>query len=208
MSALDERPPDGGTPPDGGARRPMRADARRNYQALLSAANAAFIEQGADDASLEEIARRAGVGIGTLYRHFPTRQALLEAVYLDQVEVMSARAEALLADAPPGEALVAWLRALVEFGSTKRSLTSGILATLDKDSELVSSCSAMMRQSATALLSRAQEAGEVRPDANALDLIRLVHAVSMTVQRGSADAGQADRMIGLIMDGLRYQAAG
>lgn len=208
MSALDERPPDGGTPPDGGARRPMRADARRNYQALLSAANAAFIEQGADDASLEEIARRAGVGIGTLYRHFPTRQALLEAVYRDQVEVMSARAEALLADAPPGEALVAWLRALVEFGSTKRSLTSGILATLDKDSELVSSCSAMMRQSATALLSRAQEAGEVRPDANALDLIRLVHAVSMTVQRGGGDAGQADRMIGLIMDGLRYQPAG
>jgi len=208
MSALDERPPDGGTPPDGAARRPMRADARRNYQALLSAANAAFIEQGADDASLEEIARRAGVGIGTLYRHFPTRQALLEAVYRDQVEVMSARAEALLADAPPGEALVAWLRALVEFGSTKRSLTSGILATLDKDSELVSSCSAMMRQSATALLSRAQEAGEVRPDANALDLIRLVHAVSMTVQRGGGDAGQADRMIGLIMDGLRYQPAG
>jgi len=208
MSALDERPPDGGTPPDGGARRPMRADARRNYQALLSAANAAFIEQGADDASLEEIARRAGVGIGTLYRHFPTRQALLEAVYRDQVEVMSARAEALLADAPPGEALVVWLRALVEFGSTKRSLTSGILATLDKDSELVSSCSAMLRQSATALLSRAQEAGEVRPDANALDLIRLVHAVSMTVQRGGGDAGQADRMIGLIMDGLRYQPAG
>ena len=208
MSALDERPPDGGTPPDGAARRPMRADARRNYQALLSAANAAFIEQGADDASLEEIARRAGVGIGTLYRHFPTRQALLEAVYRDQVEVMSARAEALLADAPPGEALVAWLRALVEFGSTKRSLTSGILATLDKDSELVSSCSAMLRQSATALLSRAQEAGEVRPDANALDLIRLVHAVSMTVQRGGGDAGQADRMIGLIMDGLRYQPAG
>src|SRR6266702_4679594 len=123
MSALDERPPDGGTPPDGGARRPMRADARRNYQALLSAANAAFIEQGADDASLEEIARRAGVGIGTLYRHFPTRQALLEAVYRDQVEVMSARAEELLADAPPGEALVAWLRALVDFGRTKRMLT-------------------------------------------------------------------------------------
>jgi AcrR family transcriptional regulator len=208
MSALDERPPDGGTPPDGGARRPMRADARRNYQALLSAASAAFIEQGADDASLEEIARRAGVGIGTLYRHFPTRQALLEAVYRDQVEVMSARAEELLATAPPGEALMAWLRALVEFGSTKRSLTSGILATLDKDSELVSSCSAMMRQSATALLGRAQEAGDVRPDANALDLIRLVHAVSMTVQRGGGDAGQADRMIGLIMDGLRYQPAG
>src|SRR6266487_4025102 len=115
MSALDERPPDGGTPPDGAARRPMRADARRNYQALLSAANAAFIEQGADDASLEEIARRAGVGIGTLYRHFPTRQALLEAVYRDQVDALRARADELLGSLPPDAALVAWLRALVEF---------------------------------------------------------------------------------------------
>src|SRR6266705_6820184 len=197
-----------GTREQAGQARPMRADAQRNYARLLDAASAAFVEHGADDVSLEEIARRAGVGIGTLYRHFPPRQALLEAVYRDQVEVMSARAEALLADAPPGEALVVWLRALVEFGSTKRSLTSGILATLDKDSELVSSCSAMLRQSAAALLGRAQEAGEVRPDAHALDLVRLVHAVSMTVQRGGGDAGQADRMIGLIMDGLRYQQAG
>ena len=200
--------PDDSAPPDGGAPRPMRADARRNYQALVSAANAAFIEQGADDASLEEIARRAGVGIGTLYRHFPTRQALLEAVYRDQVEALRGRAEELLESAPPGEALVTWLRAMVEFGSTKRSLTSGILATLNKDSELVSSCSAIMRQSATALLTRAQEAGAVRADANATDLLRLVHAVSIAVERAPVDAGQADRMIALIADGLRYQPAG
>jgi AcrR family transcriptional regulator len=186
----------------------MRADARRNYQALLAAANAAFIEHGADDASLEEIARRAGVGIGTLYRHFPTRQALLEAVYRDQVEVLSVRAGDLLGSASPGEALVTWLRALVQFGSTKRSLTSAMLATLDKDSELMSACSAMLRESAAALLARAQQAGEVRADAQALDLLRLVHAVSMAVQRAPADAGQADRMIGLVMDGLRYQPAG
>jgi AcrR family transcriptional regulator len=198
---------DGGGTQDGDAARPMRADARRNYQALLSAANAVFAEHGADDASLEEIARRAGVGIGTLYRHFPTRQALLEAVYRDQVEVLCARAEELLAAASPSEALTAWLRSLVQFSSTKRSLTSAMLATPDKDSELISSCGAMVRQSADALLARAQQAGDVRPDARSADLIRLVHAVSMAVQHPPADDGQADRMIGLIVDGLRSAPA-
>src|SRR5215472_6078720 len=93
--------------------RPMRADAQRNYARLLSAAMAAFTEHGADDTSLEEIARRAGVGIGTLYRHFPTRQALLEAVYRDQVEALRARADDLTGSDDPGEALAAWLRALM-----------------------------------------------------------------------------------------------
>src|SRR5215467_9087559 len=86
--------PDGGpAQAQAGEPRPMRADAQRNYQRLLSTAAAAFAERGADDVSLEEIARRAGVGIGTLYRHFPTRQALLEAVYRDQVEAVRAAAE-------------------------------------------------------------------------------------------------------------------
>src|SRR6266699_4143127 len=98
-----------------GQDRPMRADARRNYGRLLAAALAAFSEQGADTASLEEIARRAGVGIGTLYRHFPTRQALLEAVYRDQVEALRARADDLLENAPPADALAEWLRAMVRF---------------------------------------------------------------------------------------------
>src|SRR6266568_8960307 len=104
-----------------GAARPVRADAQRNYQRLLAAASAAFIEHGADDVSLEEIARRARVGIGTLYRHFPTRQALLEAVYRDQVEALRAQTAELLDSAPADEALAAWLRAFVTFGSTKRS---------------------------------------------------------------------------------------
>ena len=94
--------------------RPMRADAQRNYTRLLDAASAAFLEHGADDVSLEEIARRAGVGIGTLYRHFPTRQALLEAVYRDQVELLSARAEELLKAESPGDALADWLRVLMK----------------------------------------------------------------------------------------------
>src|SRR6266581_6701180 len=106
-----------GTREQAGQARPMRADAQRNYARLLDAASAAFVEHGADDVSLEEIARRAGVGIGTLYRHFPTRQALLEAVYRDQVESLRAQTAELLDSAPADEALAAWLRAFVTFGS-------------------------------------------------------------------------------------------
>jgi len=123
----------------------MRADARRNYERLLRAAAEAFTEHGADDVSLEEIARRADVGIGTLYRHFPTRQALLEAVYTDQVAGLRALADDLLATKPPAEALATWLRALIDFGRTKRSLSAALLATMSKDSELISSSSATTR---------------------------------------------------------------
>jgi AcrR family transcriptional regulator len=184
----------------------MRADAQRNYQRLLSAASVTFTEHSADDTSLEEIARRAGVGIGTLYRHFPNRQALLEAVYADQVNMLRNRAEELSAGPDPGEALAQWLRALIGFGRTKRSLTTALLATLDKDSELLSTCSQTLRESAGSLLGRAQEAGVVRADADAKDLLRLVHGISMAVDREPADSGQADRLLGLVLDGLRHQA--
>jgi AcrR family transcriptional regulator len=192
-------------PASAGEPRPMRADAQRNYERLLSAAAAAFTEHGADDVSLEEIARRAGVGIGTLYRHFPTRQALLEAVYREQVEAVRAAAEEQLQSDAPAEALAAWLRVLVDFSSTKHSLTTALLATMDKDSELLSSCSAVIRGAAEALLARAQEAGAVRADVDAKDLIRLVHAVNLAAQYGPADPGQRDRMLGFILDGLRPQ---
>jgi AcrR family transcriptional regulator len=194
-----------GAPPKPEEQRPLRADAQRNYQRLVSAASAAFADHGADDASLEEIARRAGVGIGTLYRHFPNRQALLEAVYRDQVEVLAGRAERLRGADDPAAALQEWLLALVSFSRTKRSLTSALLTTLDKDSELLSACSCRIREAATSLLTRAQDAGAVRADASATDLLRLVHAISMAVERDPADRGQADRLLGLILDGLRSQ---
>ena len=191
--------------PQAGAARPVRADAQRNYQRLLTAASAAFTERGADDVSLEEIARRAGVGIGTLYRHFPTRQALLEAVYRDQVEALRALTTDLLGSASADEALATWLRAFVTFGSTKRSLSSALLATLDKESELLSSCSRVIRESATAMLTRAQQAGAVRADASVSDLIRLAHAISMAVERPPAEDGQFDRLLSIVLDGLRPQ---
>jgi AcrR family transcriptional regulator len=118
----------------------MRADARRNRELLLDAALEAFTERGADDTSLEEIARRAGVGIGTLYRHFPGRTALLEAVYTDQVAALCQRAGELLATEPAGAALAAWVRELAEFSATKQNLTSALAADYDKDAPVFSAC--------------------------------------------------------------------
>jgi AcrR family transcriptional regulator len=184
--------------------KPMRADAQRNQQRLVSAALAAFTEHGTDDVSLEEIARRAGVGIGTLYRHFPTRQSLLEAVYEGQIEALRAEAEELSASRAPAEALEAWLHAMVGFSATKRSLVSAIMAEIGKESEVVSACSTVVRASVDRLLAQAQAAGEVRADVSSGDVLRLVHAISMTADRAT-DPSQTGRMIALVVDGLRTQ---
>jgi AcrR family transcriptional regulator len=179
----------------------MRADARRNYERLVAAAFAAFAARGADDVSLEEIARRAGVGIGTLYRHFPTRQALLEAVYLDQVEALGGRAGELITADSPGAALAEWVGLLVAFSKAKRSLVTSMLEVLDKDSELLSSCRAILRDATEALLERAQQAGAARADVRGSDVLRLAQGLSMAVDMDQ-DPGQADRMLALVLDGL------
>lgn len=184
----------------------MRADARRNYERLLTAAGATFAERGADDASLEEIARRAGVGIGTLYRHFPTRQALLEAVYRDQVDALGARAAELGTADSPGAALAEWVRAIVVFSKAKRSLTIALLEVLDKDSELLSASRTVLCDATDALLERAQQAGVARADVRGTDVLRLAHGLSMAADIGS-DPGQADRMLALVLDGLIRPAA-
>ena len=174
----------------------MRADARRNYQRLLAAAGEAFAERGADDASLEDIARRAGVGIGTLYRHFPTRQALLEAVFGEQVDALEARAAELLQSDSPRAALADWLAAMVAFSKAKRSLTTAML-----DSELLLSCKKVLHGASDALLERAQQAGAIRAGVQGADVIRLTHAVSLAADMGQ-DPGQADRMLALVLAGV------
>lgn len=199
--------------PDGSAaqragERGMRADARRNYSKLLAAAAEAFAEHGADDVSLEQVAKRAGVGIGTLYRHFPTRQALLEAVYRDQVQALRARADELIQTKPPAEALATWLRDVVDFGRTKRVLTSALLTTVSRDSEVMTASSGIVRGAAADVLTGAQQAGVVRADADPADLMRLVHAISMTTEWAGDDNEQADRLLALVLDGLRAKPAG
>jgi AcrR family transcriptional regulator len=180
----------------------MRADARRNRQLLLAAAMGAFAEHGADDASLDEIARRAGVGIGTLYRHFPDRRALLEAVYRDQVEDICANARDLAAGASPVEALHRWVRALMNFGATKRNLASSLMSGPEK-SEVALSCSTMVREAADLLLAAAQRSGEIRPDVDATDLLRLSHAITLAAELPSQHPDQAERLMTVMLDGLR-----
>jgi AcrR family transcriptional regulator len=181
---------------------PMRADAVRNRERLLAAALAAFTESGADDTSLEEIARRAGVGIGTLYRHFPTRQALLESVYRDQVEVLCARAEVLRDEPSPGAALTTWLLALVGFGLTKRSLMSHLLAGSRPDSPVFTSCRDDILSAAAGLLARAQAAGQARPDINASDVVRISHAVVAATERLPERAKEAERLLEIMLGGV------
>ena len=173
----------------GPPRRPQRADARRNYEKLVAAAREAFAEDGAS-ASLEDIARRAQVGIGTLYRHFPTRQDLLEAVYVDEVEAIC-RSAADLADLPPWDALVAWLHRFVGFAATKRALAEELLAYLDRDAEVFRSCRAAFYAAGEPLLERAQAAGAARADANFIDIARLLGGIASIQSDPSRSSGSS-----------------
>lgn len=184
--------------------RAMRADARRNYERLLTAAFAAFAERGADDVSLEEIARRAGVGIGTLYRHFPTRPALLEAVYRDQVETLGGLAGKLLAAEEPGSALAEWVKALVEFSATKRSLMRELMA----NSPFIPVCRTVIGESSNALLERAQRAGVARTDVTGSDLSRMAHGLVMAAEFGKDDPALLDRMVSVVLAGLLTEPSG
>ncbi|AWS41746.1 TetR/AcrR family transcriptional regulator [Streptosporangium sp. 'caverna'] len=178
------------------SRRPKRADARRNYETLISAARDAFAEDGVS-ASLEDIARRAHVGIGTLYRHFPTRQDLFESVYVDEVEALC-RTAGDLADQPPWDALVGWLHRFVRYTATKRALAEA----LNRDSELFRTCRTEVHAAGEPLLRRAQQAGVARADASFDDVMRLVGGITMI---HFAEPGQLERVVGLALDGLRPQ---
>src|SRR4051794_29154424 len=137
--------------------RPKRADARRNYDKVLNAAREAFAE-GGESTALEDIARRAGVGIGTLYRHFPNRQALVEALYVDEVEEV-VRSAAAQSDDDPWEALRGWLERFMAYLATKRALAAELLNYLDMDAPLFASARTALYEAGEPLLSRAQEAG-------------------------------------------------
>lgn len=180
--------------------RPLRADARQNYERLIAAAAAAIGEFG-PNVSLEEVAKRAGVGIGTLYRHFPNRQALLEAVYRDQVNANCARGRALLATKPPAEALPLWLHALLTYNLTMRGLKEALMA--GEISPQISECKANMHAVGGELLARAQEAGAVRRDIEITDLLRLVHSIALMVEPGAEGATRAERIFEVMVAGLK-----
>jgi len=182
--------------------KPRRADALRNYQKLIAAAREAFTESGSA-ASLEDIARRAGVGIGTLYRHFPTRQALVEAVYVDEVDALCRSAEEVAAQ-PAWDALEAWLRRFVEYVATKQALAEELFAD-GHDSAVFRTCHDAFRSAGAPLLARAQEAGAARPDAQLDDVVRMIAGIAKMPETAP---GQTERMLEMAFDGLRYRAPG
>jgi AcrR family transcriptional regulator len=181
--------------------RQPRADAQRNSARVLEAARAVFAERG-PDASLEEIARRAGVGIGTLYRHYPTRRALLAAVFAADAESARAHAEELLRADDAVAAFTTWLREQFEQVGACRALGASVMiASLDDVADLPSPC-VTLREGGAALLARAQAAGGVRLDTTIDDLLRMVSAIAMATE-DSADDRQSERLFDLVLDAIR-----
>ena len=180
------------------APRPKRADAARNYDRLIAAAREAFTDKGTG-ASLEDIARRAGVGIGTLYRHFPTRQALLEAVYYGEVDTIC-RAADDLGDLEPWDALTSWLRSFAGYATTKKALSTELMAYLGGDASVFMQCRESIQQAGQPLLDAAQKAGVVREDASLSDIVRMVGGIA-TIP--NAEPGQVERILDVALDGLR-----
>lgn len=183
--------------------RPTRADAARNYDRLVTAARETFAEHGTDT-SLEEIARRAGVGIGTLYRRFPSRTALLEAVYVDEIQSVCDRAYDFDRELEPFDALAAWLRSFVGYGLSKKSLASELTVALGKDSPFFATCKANVQEAGQLLLDKAKAAGEVRPELDLMDILRLVGGINMG---RDMEPDQAHRLLDIVLCGLRPAAS-
>ena len=181
--------------------RPKRADALRNYEKILATARDAFAE-GGESTSLEEIARRAGVGIGTLYRNFPNRQALLEALYVGEVEQISRHATELAANDDPWEALSSWFESFVGYIATKRALAAELSNYLETDAPLFTGCRTMLFSAGEPLLKRAQEAGVVRSDVTIGDVIQMVVGISKIT---TSDTTQVEHIVRVAIDGLRYR---
>ena len=178
----------------------MRADARRNYERLVAAARKVFAQQGGG-ASMEAIAKEAGVGVGTLYRHFPKRIDVVEAVYRDDVDELVGTATEVVADLEPWPALVAWLEAFVRYAQDQADLPQRAARGLREEPAAPASASRERIEAAIELvLARAQEAGVVRTDVDGSDLMQLVGSMCMSA---TLTPDQSERLLVMIQDGLR-----
>lgn len=190
---------------DEAGRRPRkpRADALRNRDRVLEAAKAVF-SQGGTETGLEAVARRAGVGIGTLYRHFPTREALYEAVYRREVEQLAELARQLAAAPRPLEGLRRWMQALLGFVATKKGMAMALALAAHKPPELMAFTTGELTEAIGRLLRPAVEAGEVRGDIGPEDLLRTVIGLCY-LQDGPGWQAQVMRLLDVFMDGLRIR---
>jgi AcrR family transcriptional regulator len=182
----------------------MRADAQRNYDRLLEEARQAFIVHGTDVA-LEDIARHAGVGIGTLYRHFPDRYTLMNAVFEQELDALTARSHELITEDDPADALTQWLYAVAVHSAAYRGLASAIM---EASEQRMARCKTTLRAAGSTLLRRAQQAGTVRDDIDISDLLRLTYAIVLAVEKSPGESGLFTRLMSLAVDGMRTREGG
>jgi AcrR family transcriptional regulator len=181
--------------------RPLRADAQRNRARLIEVAKAMFSEGGADT-SLEAIARTAGVGIGTLYRHFPTRDTLIEAVYRSETQQLAQAATRFSETLPPVEALRTWLRLFVDHIATKQVMTPVLASMVGGPSELYCESGAQVKAAIALLVDRAVASGDIRLDIDPLDLLRALAGVA-NMSAGPDGKQAAKRMVDILIAGIR-----
>jgi AcrR family transcriptional regulator len=185
------------------AARTLRADALRNRERILAAAKDGFTKNGAD-ASLDEIARRAEVGAGTLYRHFPTREALLEAVYQTEVEKLAEAQREFSRTMPPVEALRAWMLLSVDYLAAKQIIAPALYAAFGASPKVFQATSGLITGAIELLVANAVAGGEIRADVNAIDLLRAVYGVS-SVASAPDWPQSARRMVDILIQGSRVR---
>jgi AcrR family transcriptional regulator len=183
----------------GGAGRCMRADARRNNERLVTAAREVFAKCGGG-ASMEAIAKQAGVGVGTLYRHFPKRIDIVEAVYRTDVDELICAAEDAVAHNEPWQALVVWLEAFLRYGQVKRTFLNELHEAFDKNPRLKVASRERINKAVDAVLGRAQQAGAARTDLDGSDLMQILGPMCTSATLTEA---QGERLLAMILDGLR-----
>ena len=184
------------------AEKPLRADAQKNRDKLVKAAGLAFFQHGIDT-SLEEIAERAGVGIGTLYRHFPTREHLVEVIYRREVEALCQAADDLAKKHPPDVALGEWMQRFVDYIAAKRGMAESLKLLLASNSEFFAESSGRIPAALQKLVDQAKKAGAIRPDIESSDVMHAlsgIYGAPMTPDWSE----RSKRMLALLMDGLRW----
>ena len=182
----------------------LRADARRNREKLLAAAVDVFSAEGTD-VPLERIAKHAGVGIGTLYRHFPTREALVEAAYRNEVALVCGAADELLADHEPGDALALWMDRYVTYASAKRGMKGALHSLTASKSDLFAESRADITAAIAKLVDAGVAAKTIRPDVDPGDILLAMGSIWNGLDDPDWE-DRARRLLGLVMDGLRYGA--
>ena len=188
------------------ADRPMRADAQRNREQLLAAAVAAFSQEDASEVTLESVAKAAGVGIGTLYRHFPSREALVDAAYRSELARLCDSVPGLIAAMPADRAMRTWMDFFIEYMTTKKGMSDALRVVIASGGNPFAESRSRLLAAFSALLAAAAADGTLRTDLDPADLLASMSGVAL-VAATPAQRAQAGRLLDLLMDGLRYGAA-